>query len=47
MKPLESNLTVYCGIEQHGKHPVPLYESMIGEVIVWQGFTSTSLEKRV
>jgi hypothetical protein len=35
-------MAVYRGIEQHGNHLVPLYESMIGEVIVWPGLTSTS-----
>jgi hypothetical protein len=35
-------MTVYRGIQQHSKHLVPLYESMIGEVIIWPGFTSTS-----
>jgi hypothetical protein len=39
---LSSNLTVYRGIQQHGRLLMPLYESMIGEVIVWAGFTSTS-----
>jgi hypothetical protein len=47
MKPLVSNMTVYRGIQQHGKHLVPLYESMIGEVIVWPGFTSTSLDQDI
>jgi hypothetical protein len=42
MKPLVSNTKVYRGIQQHGKQLVPLYKSMIGEVIVWPGFTSTS-----
>jgi TPR repeat protein len=45
MKPLISNMIVYRGIEQQGKHLVPLYESMIGEVIVWPGFTSTSADR--
>jgi hypothetical protein len=42
MKPILSHMTVYRGIEQHGKHLVPLYESMIGDIIVWPAFTSTS-----
>jgi hypothetical protein len=45
MKPLKLNMTVYRGIEQHGKQLVPLYESMIGEVVVWPGFTSTSSDR--
>jgi hypothetical protein len=42
---LSSNLTVYRGIQQHGRLLMPLYESMIGEVIVWPGFTSTSMKR--
>jgi hypothetical protein len=35
-------MTVYRGISQHGRKLAPLYESMIGEVIILPGFTSTS-----
>jgi hypothetical protein len=43
--PLVSNMTVYRAIQQRGNMLVPLYESMIGEVIVWPGFTSTSTDR--
>jgi hypothetical protein len=42
IRPLPSDMIVYRGIQQHGKGLAQLYESMIGEVIVWPGFTSTS-----
>jgi hypothetical protein len=45
MTPLPSNLTVYRGIQQQGNVLVPLYESMVGDVIVWPGFTSTSINR--
>jgi hypothetical protein len=35
---------VYRGIER-GADLVPLYESLIGDVVVWPGFTSTSLDR--
>jgi hypothetical protein len=44
-RPLVSDLIVYRGIRQRGKLLAPLYESMIGEVIVWPGFTSTSTNR--
>jgi hypothetical protein len=47
INPLVSNLKVYRGIQQQGKILVPLYESMIGEMIVWPGFTSTSLDRNL
>jgi hypothetical protein len=46
-QPLVSNVTVYRGIRQRGRLLVPLYESMIGEVIVWPGFTSTSPDRQL
>jgi hypothetical protein len=45
MQPLSSPMVVYRGISQPRKMLVPLYESMIGEVIVWPGFTSTSTDR--
>jgi hypothetical protein len=45
IRPLLSNMLVYRVIQQQGKDLVPLYESMIGEVIVWPGFTSTSTDR--
>jgi hypothetical protein len=44
-EPLSSNLCVYRGIPNRGKILMPLYESMIDEVIIWPGFTSTSLDR--
>jgi hypothetical protein len=43
--PLESEFVVYRGIRRDGARLVSLYESMIGEMIVWPGFTSTSTER--
>jgi hypothetical protein len=45
IKPLPSEMTVYRGIQQGGKILLPLYESLIGEVIVWPSFTSTSINR--
>jgi TPR repeat protein len=45
IRPLLLNMIVYRGIQQNGKMLVPLYESMIGEVIVWPSFTSTSINR--
>jgi hypothetical protein len=45
IQPLLSDMTVYRGIQQHGRMFAPLYESMIGEVIVFPGFTSTSIDR--
>jgi hypothetical protein len=41
-RPLTSDLIVYRGIKVGGSQFIPLYQSMIGEVIVWPSFTSTS-----
>jgi hypothetical protein len=35
----------FSSIQQDGKMLVPLYESMIGEVIVWPSFASTSINR--
>jgi hypothetical protein len=45
IKPLSSDMTVYRGIQQGGKILLPLYESLIGEVIVWPSFTNTSTNR--
>jgi hypothetical protein len=44
-QPLSSDIIVYRVIQQRGKMLAPLYESMIGDVIVWPGFTSTSIDR--
>jgi hypothetical protein len=43
--PLESDIIAYRGISSKGTQFAPLYESMIDEVIVWSGFTSTSTDR--
>jgi hypothetical protein len=43
-KPLTEDRIVYRGFSSDGPILVPLYESMVGEVIVWRGFTSTSTD---
>jgi hypothetical protein len=42
IQPFTESLVVYRGLRSKGSELVPLYESMIGQVIVWPGFTSTS-----
>jgi hypothetical protein len=42
--PFTSDVTVYRGLKSGGAKLVPLYYSMIGEVIVWSSFGSTSFE---
>jgi hypothetical protein len=42
MFPIAASRRVYRGIEEGRSALLPLYESMIGDVIVWCGFTSTS-----
>jgi hypothetical protein len=44
---LSSEMIVYRGIQQHGRMLAPLYESMIGEVIVVPGFTSPSTDRNL
>jgi hypothetical protein len=44
---LESDMIVYRGIQQEGKMLGPLYESMIGDVIVCPAFTSTSTDREL
>jgi TPR repeat protein len=46
-QPLSCDIIVYRGIPQQGKMLAPLCESMIGEVIVWPGFTSTSTDRNL
>jgi hypothetical protein len=43
--PLSDYLLVYRGFMSGGGQLAPLYESMIGEIIVWSGFTSTSTDR--
>jgi hypothetical protein len=45
-RPLTSDLSVYRGIKVSGSQFIPLYQSMIGEVIVWPSFTSTSTNQQ-
>jgi hypothetical protein len=47
IEPLLSDIIFYQDIEQRGKILGPLYESMVGEVIVWPGFTSTSTDREL
>jgi hypothetical protein len=42
--PIRENLVVYRGIELAGDFGL-LYESMIGDIVVWHGFTSTSMDR--
>jgi hypothetical protein len=42
---LSSDVIVSRGIRQHGRMLTALYDSMVGEVIVWPGFTSTSTNR--
>jgi hypothetical protein len=42
-RPLRENLVVYRSVEQCYKS-VPLYESRVGNVVLWPGFTSTSTD---
>jgi hypothetical protein len=41
-EPLSSDIIVWRGLPSKGSQLAALYESMIGEMIVWPGFTSTS-----
>jgi hypothetical protein len=43
--PLPNDVIVYRGLESGGTQLRPLYHSMIGEVIVWSSFASTSLKQ--
>jgi hypothetical protein len=43
--PLSTEIVVYRGFKSGGSKLIPLYHSMIGEVIVWSSFTSTSMKQ--
>jgi hypothetical protein len=43
--PLPADCTVYRGFPMDGRLCGLLYETMIGEVIVWRGFSSTSRDR--
>jgi hypothetical protein len=43
--PLSNDVIVYRGFMSGGRQLAPLYESMIDEVIIWSGFTSTSTDR--
>jgi hypothetical protein len=45
--PLTADCTVYRGLAADGQSFALLYETMIGEVIVWRGFSSASLDREV
>jgi hypothetical protein len=47
IQPLLSDAMVEGGIRQHGRMLAPLYESMVGEVIICSGFTSTSADRNL
>jgi TPR repeat protein len=42
--PIQENLIVYRGVKQCGNHAL-LYESLIGDIVVWPGFTSSSTNR--
>jgi hypothetical protein len=44
-QPVSEGVVVYRGIQSQGTQLATLYESMVGEVIVWPGFTSTSTNR--
>jgi hypothetical protein len=46
-EPLSETVPVYRGMLSNGPELVGLYESMIGEVIVWRSFTSTSRNREL
>jgi hypothetical protein len=46
-EPLEGDLIVYRGFPEHGSVIGPLYESMVGEMIILREFVSTSTELEV
>jgi hypothetical protein len=43
--PLTDEWTVYRGFASDGRSCALLYETMVGEVIVWRGFSSASLDR--
>jgi hypothetical protein len=45
--PLSSDCVVYRGFQTEGAELAVLYESMIGEVIFWGGFTSASFDREL
>jgi hypothetical protein len=45
--PLSEDMIVYRGILSGGQRLAPVYASMINEVIIWPGFTSTSRSRDV
>jgi hypothetical protein len=46
-EPLSETVIVYRGMSSNGSKLFGLYESMIGEVIVWRSFTSTSRDREL
>jgi hypothetical protein len=46
LKPLLSELVVYRGLPSNGANLITLYDSMVGEVIIWPSFTSTSKDSQ-
>jgi hypothetical protein len=45
LRPLQEDIQVYRGFRSRGSYFASLFESMIGDVIVWAGFTSTSTDR--
>jgi hypothetical protein len=43
--PLSTAIVVHRGFKSGAQKLIPLYHSMIGEVIVWSSFTSTSMHR--
>jgi hypothetical protein len=43
--PLQEDIRVYRGFHSRGSYFASLFESAIGDVIVWPGFTSTSMDR--
>jgi hypothetical protein len=45
LRPLQSDIRVYRGFHSGGSVLIPLFQSVIGNVIVWPGFTSASTDR--
>jgi hypothetical protein len=45
LKPLQEDIQVYRGFRSRGSYFASLFESVIGNVIVWPSFTSTSTDR--
>jgi hypothetical protein len=45
--PFQSDVIVYRGLQTGGKKLIPLYVSMIGEIIVWSSFCGAHRETEI